>query len=182
MVICQTEIPLKNGKTGVLRCPETEDAAKLIEYLEITASETDFLLAYPEERAQMTLEMEERFIENVRASEWDLMLICTVDGKIAGNCHLTRMGKMKIRHRAAIAIALYREFWNLGIGTAMLKRMISEARNMGISQLELDYVDGNDRAKALYEKVGFRETGVIPNGIRLKDGKNLDLHMMVCML
>ncbi|MFG6348283.1 MAG: GNAT family N-acetyltransferase [Lachnospiraceae bacterium] len=48
-----------------------------------------------------------------------------------------------------------------------------------ITQIELDVVEGNSRARHLYGKMGFRITGVRPNAIRLKDGTFLNEYMMV---
>lgn len=46
-------------------------------------------------------------------------------------------------------------------------------------EMELEFVEGNTRARALYEKMGFRITGVRPNAIRLKDGTMLGEYEMV---
>lgn len=35
----------------------------------------------------------------------------------------------------------------------------------GVMQIELEFVEGNTRARHLYEKMGFRITGVHPNAI-----------------
>ena len=87
---------------------------------------------------------------------------------------------LKTRHRATVAIALLKEYWNLGIGTRMFEELIRIAEaNKNITQMELDFIEGNTRARALYEKMGFRITGVKPNGIRLKDGTMLNEYMMV---
>ena len=51
--------------------------------------------------------------------------------------------------------------------------------NEHILQLELEYIEGNSRARALYEKMGFRITGVRPNAIRLKDGTLLNEYSMM---
>jgi len=51
-----------------------------------------------------------------------------------------------------------------------------------VTQLELDFIQGNERAKGLYEKMGFRVTGVRPNAIRLKDGTMLSEYSMVRMM
>lgn len=102
-----------------------------------------------------------------------------MEGRLAGNCHLSFNTKKKVAHRASVAIALYKEFWNLGIGTAMFEAMIAAARERGVMQLELEYVEGNTRARALYEKMGFRLTGVQPDAIRQQDGTLVDMHMMV---
>ena len=67
-----------------------------------------------------------------------------------------------------------------GIGTRMFEELIRIAEaNKNITQMELDFIEGNTRARALYEKMGFRITGVKPNGIRLKDGTMLNEYMMV---
>ena len=55
---------------------------------------------------------------------------------------------------------------------------IAEA-NPDILQVELDFIEGNARARALYEKMGFRITGVRPNAIRLKDGTLLNEYSMI---
>ena len=43
----------------------------------------------------------------------------------------------------------------------------------------MEFVEGNVRARALYEKMGFRITGVGPNAIRLRDGTLLNEYMMI---
>ncbi len=88
--------------------------------------------------------------------------------------------KIKTRHRANVAIALRSEFWNQGIGTKMFQEMIRLAENReGVMQIELDFVEGNSRARHLYEKMGFRITGVRPNAVRLKNGTLLNEYMMI---
>ena len=66
---------------------------------------------------------------------------------------------------------MLKEYWNQGIGTRLFQELIRIAEeNPNLIQMELDFVEGNSRARALYEKMGFRITGVKPNAIRLKDG------------
>ena len=108
------------------------------------------------------------------------MLVCLIDGKVAGNCQITWSDKIKIRHRATVGVALLREFWNQGIGTRFFEELIRIAEeNPNIMQLELEFTEGNSRARALYEKMGFRITGVKPNAIRLKDGTLLNEYSMI---
>lgn len=173
------QFTLKDGRTAILRVPDpAKDAAALAQYLKDTAAESDFVLAYPEER-NFTPEKEEAFLRAVLDSPNDLMLVCEVEGRITGNCHLNFFPQIKTRHRGSVAVALYKEFWGLGIGTAMFEQMITAARERGIMQLELEYIQGNERGKALYEKMGFQHIGTHPDAIQLKDGTLLDLHMMI---
>lgn len=178
MIFERKSVQLKNGTHAIFRSPVREDAAELLRYLKQTASETHFVLRYPEE-CTLTQEQEEVFLQRVSDSRSEVMIICEIDSKIAGNCQLTLKTKLKNRHRGMVAIALLRDYWNLGIGTAMFEEMISIAKNHGITQLELEFIEGNDRAKALYEKMGFTVVAAIPNAIHLKDDTSLKEYYMV---
>lgn len=180
MLVEEKAFTLKDGRRAVLRSPRDEDIPGLLEYLVISAGETDFIMRYPEECAKYTPEGEEKWIEQNNSSENAAALVCEVEGKIAGNCGISRAPRLKIRHRASVAIALLSEFWGQGIGTAMFREMIRIAEGWeDVSQIELEFVEGNARARALYEKMGFRITGVRPDAIRRKDGTLLNEYMMV---
>lgn len=179
MIFESKTITLKDGRTAILRAPRPEDAAPAVDWLRQTAAETDFILRVPEE-VTMTPEQEAGFFQRVNESPYDMMIWCEVDGELAGNCHLSFHNKIKTRHRCSVAIGLTKKFWNLGIGAAMFREMIAVAENReGVLQMELDFIEGNSRARALYEKMGFRIVCCKPNGIRLKDGTLLNEYMMI---
>ncbi|MEO1638040.1 MAG: GNAT family N-acetyltransferase [Pseudomonadota bacterium] len=52
-----------------------------------------------------------------------------------------------------------------GVGTALLDAIAEEARRRGFSQVRLDVVDTNPRAKALYKYEGFQEVKTESIGI-----------------
>lgn len=178
MIFESRKITLKNGKNALLRSPVVADASALLDYLRITAEETDFLLRYPEE-CSMTLAQEEIYLERSLQNPNAVMILCQVDGKIAGNCNLARNAKKKTQHRASIGIALTKEFWGLGIGTAMFAEMIRIAKDWGIEQLELEVFADNHRAMALYEKMGFCIAAEHPKTIKRKDGSYVNEYLMV---
>ena len=180
MIFNETTIRLKDGRTAILRSPQEEDAKDMLRFIIKACGETDFLLKYPEDFDGFTAEQEKAFIQGIRADDNTLMIACFVDGAFAGNCQISFCAGMKDRHRASIAIALLREFWNLGIGNRMLEEMIRTAKEReGVRQIELDFIEGNSRARALYEKAGFRITGVQPDAIRLKDGTFVNQYLMM---
>lgn len=87
---------------------------------------------------------------------------------------------MKDRHRASVAIALLQEYWKLGIGTRMFREMLQIAQKRdGVHQIELDFIEGNNRARSLYKKMGFRIIGVKLDAIRMKDGTFVNEYMML---
>lgn len=178
MEFATKEITLKNGKIAVLRRPVIADAAALVEYLRVTATETDFLLRYPEE-CTMTVTQEEAYLRNSLEDSNQIMILCEVDGELAGNCNMNRYNRIKTRHRASIGIALTKAYWGQGIGTAMFTELIRLAKGEGITQLELEVLEDNTRGIALYQKMGFRVAAEHPNAIRRKDGTLVNELLMI---
>lgn len=174
MIFSEKTITLKNGKTAILKSPEIGDGAKMLNYIKQACGETDFLLRYPEEWNGVSIEGEEKWIKNARDSQSTLMITCYVDGDVAGNCEISFRSGAKTCHRAAVAIAILKKYWNLGIGSTMFEELVAAARaHKGTEIVELEFVEGNDRAKALYEKFGFEIVGERPNAFKLKDGRTV---------
>ena len=180
MVFKETRFELKDGREALLRSPCEDDAEEMLHFITKASGETDYLMKYPEEFANCTLEQEKAFIREDYLSQNGLMIACFVGDRIAGNCQISFRTGIKDRHRASVAIALLQEYWNLGIGTRMFEEMIQIAKKRdGVRQIELDFIEGNSRARGLYEKMGFRITGVKPDAIRMKDGTFVNQYMML---
>lgn len=180
MWIEEKNITLKNGQTCLLRVPQLTDAEQLVDFLKATSAETDFVIRYPEE-ADFPVEQERFFLQHFADAARELMILAVVDGKIAGNCQLAEIGKgrLKVRHRCSIAIALYKEYWGLGIGKALIERLAEKAVETGYEQMELEVVSGNERAIGLYRRMGFVKTGEIPRAMKFKDGSYDGIDIMV---
>ena len=174
-------ITLKDGRTALLRAVCKEDAIPMIAYMKACYEQTPYLMRYPDEFA-VTAEQKATYLERQLVSPDVLMLVCEVEGKLAGNCQLDLNRWRKTQHRGQVAIALLKDYWGLGIGTAMFKEMIDKARQEKLEQLELEVIEGNQRAIGLYHKMGFVCTGEKPNAIRLEDGSSLKELMMVKVL
>lgn len=84
-----------------------------------------------------------------------------------------------MRHRCTVGISLYREFWGMGIGTALLEALLSAAGAAGYEQAELEAVSTNEAAVGLYKKLGFDVTGTLPRAFKYKDGTYADFLFMV---
>ena len=178
MLFNEKTVLLKDGTQALFRSPRIEDAEALLDYLRATSEETEFVLRYPEE-CTLTLDQETRFIQSIIDSPSSVMILCEIDGRIAGNCQLSIGSRIKVCHRGAIAVALYKEFWGRGIGTAMLAELIELGRQFGLMQLELEFVEGNERGRALYEKMSFEIVAARPDAYRFKDGSLHKEYIMV---
>ena len=178
MEFSEKKILLKDGRDAVIRSAQPGDAAEMAAFMKTTAGETEFLLRYPEE-CTMDAAGEAAFIDDILNSPDQVMPCCFVEGCLAGNAMLTMNRRIKTRHRGSVAVGLLRKYWGLGIGTALFTEMIALARARGLDSLELDYIEGNDRARCLYEKMGFQQIAEVPDAYRLKDGTSRKSILMI---
>lgn len=177
MLFDTKQIILKDGRAAILRSPCVADAEKLLNCSKQCSRETDFLSRYPEEW-NLTIAQEETWITRLRSSSEKLGIVCYINEDLAGSCEINFHTGIKTAHRASIAIALLKDYWNLGVGSAMLAELVNAAQNRGVEIMELDFIAGNDRARRLYEKFGFHIVAEIPKAFKLKDGTYLnEFHM-----
>lgn len=162
---------LKNGQDAILKTPSLEDAQKMLGFITTACGETEFLARYPEEWSCISVESEEKWIKSARDSKSKLIVTCYISDEIVGNAEINFFSGYKTQHRATLAIAILKDFWGLGIGSALFSELLSAASNhSGTEFAELEYIEGNERARALYEKFGFQIVGERPNAFRLRDG------------
>ena len=170
---------LKNGKACLIRRPEESDAETLLAYLKGTSAETPYMVREPEE-VQASLEEEAEFIRKNREDPRALMLSAFVDARLAGSCSFgCGSERIRMRHRCTVGISLYREFWGMGIGTALMGEILAGAKAAGYEQAELEVVSANAAAIRLYQKLGFEITGTLPWAFKYKDGSYTDFLLMV---
>ena len=103
-----------------------------------------------------------------------------INGELAGNCSLASQGdKRRMKHRCCVSIALYEKYCNLGLGRVLLNTLLELAKQCGYTQAELGVIEGNERAKHVYESLGFKEYGFLPNSLRYSDGTTRGEYFMV---
>ncbi len=178
MIYNEKEILLKDGSRCLFRSPEGKDAKEMLSYLRTCAEETNFILRYPEEVTE-TIEEEAAFLKSIVDSNSNLMIAAVINGEIAGNCQLAIHKRMKTSHRGTVAIGLKKKYWGIGLGTAIFQELIAISKKNGVSQLELEVIEGNTRAIALYKKMGFFNYGERKNSIKLKDGSFVSEFLMM---
>ena len=157
-------ITLKNGKEVLLRNGEFADGEAVFVNFNETHAETDYLLSYPDENS-FNAQQEAEFLKNKTESPNEIEIVALVDGVVAGTAGIEAVGaKYKLKHRAELGIAILKEYWGLGLGKALMEACIECAKEAGYTQLELNVVAENERAVALYKKMGFVEYGRNPRG------------------
>ena len=96
------------------------------------------------------------YVERFGELQDDRGLVAEADGKIVGADWVRIMNDYgHIDHETpSLAISLYKEYRGFGIGTAMMKEILTLLKTQGYSRVSLSVQKANYAAK-LYQKVGF---------------------------
>lgn len=79
-----------------------------------------------------------------------------------------------VNKHAEYAIVLRKAFWGKGVGKQASLLLIDFAKQIGLHKIYLNVISTNTSAIQLYEKLGFRKSGVYKDHI-LRDGRYHDL-------
>ncbi|MCL2610275.1 MAG: GNAT family N-acetyltransferase [Defluviitaleaceae bacterium] len=163
------EILLPNGEKVIISPPTISDAKELLEYINLISGESEFLTVGAGDFS-MTLEEQERFIENSTKQENNLLLVAKVDGKIIGNLKFSASKRPRIAHQGEFGITVAKAYWSFGLASALLSYLIEWAYKTGIiKKINLKVRSDNQRAIHLYKKFGFKEEGLITRDYLIKN-------------
>lgn len=167
---------LKDGSMVTIREANVTDAKLLVEYMEIVNFETKNLSREPHEWT-MTVEDEEKYLENSLASSNSCHLIMFKDGELISAAGFNGSGLSRLVHRITLGISVLKKYHNQGVGRVMMEALIEKAKEYNKTKIELDVRSDNKAAIHLYEKCGFKIEGVREDGFYV-DGKYVDLTLM----
>ena len=93
------------------------------------------------------------------------------DGRIVGLYILHPNNVGRCGHISNASYAVSSESRGKHIGEKLVLDWIDNAKRLGFRILQFNaVVESNIHARHLYERIGFTQLGVIPNGFRMKDG------------
>ena len=170
-------VRLKNGWVAVIRRGEQGDAEGLIANVNAVGAEGIYILT---ERLDKTPDQERDWIAKFDG-ENSLLIVATVDGVFLGSMDIARAPFEKTKHLAELGIAIRDAGRGVGLGRAMMEMGIEWARSHGVKKLALHVYDTNERAKALYQSLGFIEEGKLKGHVVLR-GVPVDVVMMALWL
>lgn len=93
------------------------------------------------------------------------------NGKVCGLSILHPNNIGRCGHIANASYAVDASYRGRHLGELLVRDSMAAAIRLGFSILQFNaVVESNRPARRLYERLGFRQLGVIPNGFRTKDG------------
>ncbi|MDR0194133.1 MAG: GNAT family N-acetyltransferase [Myroides sp.] len=109
------------------------------------------------------------WIKQLNTSANSLMLVAEFQGELIGNLDLTGHHRSTMFHTAVLGMGIVMNWRNTGVGTVLLKTALEWAKNSPLEIISLDVYTENKSGIALYQKLGFKEVGVIPDFIKDND-------------
>ena len=82
----------------------------------------------------------------------------------------------RARHRAEVGpFYVVPEAQGTGAADLLMEALVTHARELDVTQLELSVAADNPRAVRFYERHGFRQEGRLPNAVMMPEGPQTDL-------
>lgn len=151
----------------LIRGAQPRDAEALLSYLSSVGGETDNL-SFGSEGVGLDVEEEAAYLERFLDQPNACRLGAWHDGALIGEASFQGYSQQRMSHRAELGVTVSKAWWHQGIGTMLLRALLSEARRRGIQQLELWVRSDNDRAIALYTAFGFTRVGRVDDFMRIE--------------
>lgn len=148
----------------------TDDSGKLFKMF---SSMSDEALEWS--MAPYTMDVIQKWIGNIQNL---IPLIAEYDKRIVGYAAIYKFPHQRRKGVGDYVIYLHQDFHNVGLGTAMTKKVLQLAKAQKMHKIELSVIADNKNAVQLYKNVGFQIEGVGKDSFYGRDG---NYHDMVCM-
>ena len=113
------------------------------------------------------LETTHRFVEHLLAGGGVQILAVTSQEVVVGWCDIVRHQREGFRHVGTLGMGILAEYRGQGLGDRLATDTIRAATEAGMERIELEVFASNERAIALYRKLGFVTEGIKRNARKL---------------
>jgi RimJ/RimL family protein N-acetyltransferase len=173
-----TKFKSKSGAEVIVRSAVKQDAAAILDLSKGVIGEEIYQLTSGSE-FKMTIESEEKWIESHLANPNHIILVAEMNSKIVGLLDFSNGHRQRISHTGEFGMSVEKTFRDQGIGSLLLKVLIEwAAKSETIEKIGLSVHNNNERAIALYKKMGFEIEGVRKRDLKYGEGQYVDTVVM----
>lgn len=162
MKIEPVTVSLKNGQIATLRSPSPRDAAKILEHLVITHTESFKNLNQPSSHwAGFLIADEEKILADFENSVSKFMIVAEIAQEIKGILGCWSFQAEFVKHSASFGMNIQSDSSGIGLGSEMVRALLQNAPKIGVCRIELNVRAHNLAGIKLYEKFGFEIVGLL---------------------
>ena len=166
-------VVLRDGSEATVRSATVDDAGALLAHVNEIGAEEVYILT---ERSSKSLDEERAWIASYDGQRGQLF-VATIGGELVGSADISRGRWAKDRHVAHLGIALQRRARGKGLGRALMQACLDWARAAGVRKVTLGVFATNERARRLYQSLGFVEEARLRGAVVLQGALVDDLVM-----
>ncbi|MGE3756443.1 MAG: N-acetyltransferase family protein [Pseudobdellovibrionaceae bacterium] len=168
----------KSGSTILVRSATEADASHILSLAKSVIGEEIYQLTSASE-FRMTVDDEEKWIRNHLENPNHLLLVATLNNEVIGMLDFSNGHRQRIAHTGEFGMSVAKDFRGQGIGSFLLSSLFEWAKsNRNLEKINLSVHGNNERAVALYKKMGFEVEGVRKKDLNYGDGKYIDTVLM----
>lgn len=164
----------------IIREATIEDAEKLVALIKQVESESDFMLFEAGER-NITVEQQRSRIEAMQETDNSNIFVAEEEGRLVGYLFAIGGAAKRNKHSAYLVIGILQEYTSRGIGRQLFVALQDWAIQKQLHRIELTVMSHNERAIALYKKMGFEIEGVKMDSLYV-NGSYLDEYYMAKLI
>lgn len=183
-------LPLRDGRTCLLRLARPSDAAGLLALERALARERHGMVKLEDELPADAEAFAAQAGPSLAAPDHrGFRLVAEMEGRgVVAEISFIRFGLRMLRHGGTLGIGVHPEAQGVGLGRALMSAVIDWAREHRdpdgerVRRIELYVRADNARAVALYDSCGFVREGVRRAFVRGPDGALIDDYVMARLL
>jgi RimJ/RimL family protein N-acetyltransferase len=168
----------KSGAQVTVRSATKQDAASILDLSSSVIGEEVYQLTSSSE-FKMTIDAEEKWIDSHLQKPNHIILIAEMNSKIVGLLDFSNGHRQRIAHTGEFGMSVDKTLRDQGIGSLLLQVLIEwTTQNTTIEKIGLNVHSNNERAIALYKKMGFEVEGIRKRDLKYGDGQYVDTVVM----
>ena len=149
------EVTLKDGRKVVIRPSRLRDAESLLRNVNLIGQEEIYIMV----DQVPNLDEETQWLGAFDGAR-KVLMVADAGGEVIGSADCERGTFAKTRHVGGIGIAIRDGWRGVGLGRILMARILEWMRARGLRKAELAVFATNERARRLYESLGFEVEGV----------------------
>ena len=147
---------------------EVDDAKIIIDYLKIISKESDNL-SFGEDECNFNELEEMSIIQEYLNDDRSIMLLGFIEDELVSIGSLSTPSKKRYHHRSELGISVRKDYWHMGVASAMMEELIEFSLEKKIEVIELQVRSDNTNAIKLYQKYGFEKIGTYPKYMKINN-------------
>jgi len=172
----------QDGRPLIIRPFAESDLESLLKFANslVREKKTNLDLGVTAFDKRLSRDFERKFLDSTLKGMKNkrVVSVAAFSGKeLVGECLIRGREPSDLAHTGLLGIVVLDRYRGAGVGEKLARDALQAARRVGIWLVELEVLAVNLRAIRLYEKLGFRRAGIVPDKV-CRRGRYVDMIVM----